>query len=375
MPKLLVLKPILWNPYGYQGPSGEATSAGYAKHHGYGHEEWNGRDDWIWRSWRVFDTQSRPRLHAYAATGDLGILMITVVNGRQCVVGAACNVYGNDAREQKSIARELGLRANGKEVWKLPAVRKAFGDDRAAFREHWGGAHNCVRWRCPPSHFLWFHTPIFFDANDVAPRTPPRTKVVAMHSSYQSILPERAVALLGDRLPPSHSILGWLLDGEFDMVGAGRSSSVPSTSGDGVKSAGGAVEPHVRYLQEYEVFVTPRHHILQKDFVAFLKQSGSEGIKPDLERVDVRFTLPGRGLVLAEIKPTEPANVRFAIRAAMGQLLDYRQKCSKEARLLIVISDKPQEKEDLDLPLSNGFGLAWRTNKGFSMTWPGAAKA
>jgi hypothetical protein len=69
------------------------TSSGYADENGYGHEEWNGRDDWVWRGWRVFDTQSQPRRHDYAATGDLGIIMITVVGGRPCVVGAACNVY------------------------------------------------------------------------------------------------------------------------------------------------------------------------------------------------------------------------------------------------------------------------------------------
>jgi hypothetical protein len=371
MPKMVVLKPILWNPTGYMGPSGEVTSSGYADENGYGHEEWNGRDDWVWRGWRVFDTQSQPRLHDYAATGDLGIIMITVVGGRPCVVGVACNVYGNSAEEQRAIARELRLKANGAKVWALPAVQDRFGS-RAAFNKHWNAAYNCVRWRCPLTHYHWMRERVHFDPNEVAPRDPPREKVVAMHSSYQSILPERALALLKDHLPRSHPILGWLSDGEFDMVEGGRKRSVASKT-HGSTSAGAPVDPYTRYLQENEVLITPRHHLLQEAFAKHLKREKATAIKPNVERVDIRFTLPGRGPLFAEIKPTEPTTVRFAIRSAIGQLLDYRQKCGEEVGLLVVISEKPQDQDDLGLALDNGFGLAWQTTKGFEVRWPSAA--
>lgn len=368
MSGMIVLKPILWNSKGYQGPSGEVTSEGYADENGYGHEEWNGRDDWIWRGWRVFDTQSQPRLHEYASRGDLGLIMITVVGGRQCIVGIACNVYDNSAADQRAIARELRLKANGKAVWEAPSVRDRF-DSKAAFTKHWDRAYNCVRWRCPPSHYLWFHEPVYFEPNEIAPRVPPRNKVVAMHSSYQSVEPEHALKLLGHHLPPSHAIRDWLQAGDFDMVVNGRKRSVTSKA-KARGSAGAAADPFIRYLQENEILVTPKHHKLQEAFASFVRRAKATKIKPDLERVDIRFTLPGRGPVLAEIKPTEPATVRFAIRAAMGQLLDYRQKCDASAAMLIVVSGEPEFADDIALALDNGFGLAWQTRKAFELKWP-----
>ncbi|HEX8466804.1 MAG TPA: hypothetical protein VF620_03245 [Allosphingosinicella sp.] len=120
------------------------------------------------------------------------------------------------------------------------------------------------------------------------------------------------------------------------------------------------------------MLVTPKHHRLQEAFAEHLKRQRATAIKPNIERVDIRFAMAGRGQVLAEVKPTEPTTVRFAIRSAIGQLLDYRQKCGEEVTLLIVISNKPDDEDDLALALENGFGLAWRTNKGFEIQWPGS---
>lgn len=371
MPKMVVLKPILWNSSGYMGPDGQVTSSGYADDHGYGHEEWNGRDDWVWRGWRVFDTQSQPRLHEYAGTGDLGIIMITIVDGLPCVVGIACNVYDNSAADQKAIAKELKLKANGSKVWALSAVKERF-DDRAAFNKHWSAAYNCVRWRCPVTHYQWMRDRVYFEPNDLVPRDPPRGKVVAMHSSYQSVDPQRALALLSNHLPPSHPIIGWLSDGEFDIFDGGKKRSANAKTKK-IASAGTPVDPFTRYLQEYELLVTPKHHMLQQAFEQHLKKVKAMEIEPDVERVDIRFQLPGRGLILAEIKPTELTTVRFAIRSAMGQLLDYRQKVGEKVNLLVVISGEPESKDDLALALENGFGLAWQTKTGFEMRWPGSS--
>lgn len=192
-----------------------------------------------------------------------------------------------------------------------------------------------------------------------------------MHSSCQSIDPQQALALLTARLPPSHPIIAWLSEGEFDVFDGGRKRSVDAkTNGDA--SAGAPVDPFTRYLQEYEVLVTPKHHLLHQAFERHLKKAKATAIRPNVERVDIRFKLPGRGRVLAEIEPTEPLTVRFAIRSAMGQLLDYRLKCGEEVDLLVVISGEPQDKDDLALALENGFGLAWQTKKGFETRWPGS---
>ena len=89
----------------------------------------------------------------------------------------------------------------------------------------------------------------------------------------------------------------------------------------------------------------------------------------NIDRIDLQFSDPKRGRVLVEIKPTEPATVRFAVRTAIGQLLDYRQRAEGNPEMLIVIDDKPCP-EDMELALVNGFGIAWRFGKGFEYSWP-----
>jgi hypothetical protein len=73
--------------------------------------------------------------------------------------------------------------------------------------------------------------------------------------------------------------------------------------------------------------------------------------------------------VLAEIKPCEPQSARYAIRTAMGQLLDYRQRAGEDVALLIVLERKPREEDGL-LALTNGFGIAYPAGNGFSVSWP-----
>ncbi len=85
--------------------------------------------------------------------------------------------------------------------------------------------------------------------------------------------------------------------------------------------------------------------------------------------MDLRYRDSKRGAVLVEVKPTESSTVRYAIRVAMGQLLDYRQRTPGRHALLIVIDNEPTD-EDLQFAISNGFGLAWRSEKSFKYAWP-----
>lgn len=70
-----------------------------------------------------------------------------------------------------------------------------------------------------------------------------------------------------------------------------------------------------------------------------------------------------------EVKPCEAESVRFAIRTAMGQLLDYRQKAAGEPALLVVIEVEPGEQDRL-LATSNGFGIAYPSRGKFKIVWP-----
>ena len=92
-------------------------------------------------------------------------------------------------------------------------------------------------------------------------------------------------------------------------------------------------------------------------------------MQANLASVDLRYVDPRRGNVLVEIKPCDCASARYAIRTAMGQLLDYRQRSQGEPSLLIVIEAKPND-ADRDLATSNGFGVAYPAKGTFNVIWP-----
>jgi hypothetical protein len=130
--------------------------------------------------------------------------------------------------------------------------------------------------------------------------------------------------------------------------------------------------PYVRYVRDYELQILPRHHYLQARFKKHIELVGADSIVMDDSGIDIQFRLHGYGLVLAEIKPCERPSTRFAVRTAMGQLLDYRQRhTNKGAKLLVVLELIPAN-EDIDLALSNGFGISYPEGDGFIVRWPPA---
>ena len=131
-----------------------------------------------------------------------------------------------------------------------------------------------------------------------------------------------------------------------------------------------AKSSYMRYVEAFEVKVTPRHNELQKAFVEFIRQAGATGIAEDRNNVDLKFSHPDKGNILSEIKPCTSDSVRFAIRTAIGQLLDYRQKMACDG-LLIVVDAQPCD-VDKGLALDNGFALAYpkKSAAKFKIDWP-----
>ncbi len=366
MSKMVVLKPVVWNDNGYTWPSGIPAGSGYSQDHGYGHEEWNGRSDWVWDGWKVFHTQAKGRMNDYAAMGQLGIIMTTMKSGRFFAVGVGCNVYENSEEDNMEIAAALDLPGYATDLWAVPAIAER-KNGRQAFNRHWRD-HMHVNWRCPQTHFAWFGRPIPIIPNDLIPADPPRQAIAKMHGSYQAIRPDQALSVVRRALAADHSVVGWLSTDDFDPVRNRAVQGAPPPMG-GRRSAGTAIDPVRRYIEEYELVVSPRHHVLQSDFEMFLRGRRVKSVQPNVDRVDLRFKSAERGNVLVEIKPTDPSTVRFAIRTAMGQLLDYRQRASGNYNALIVLDDEPGE-EDADLALFNGFAIAWRSGTGFAWKWP-----
>jgi hypothetical protein len=157
-----------------------------------------------------------------------------------------------------------------------------------------------------------------------------------------------------------------LLDGLSGPVGKRPNGSEP-----GRNSPGAAGDPYLRYVDAYEVRVTPRHNILQARFERFLGTNGATELRPNLASVDLRYRDADRGVTLVEIKPCERANARYAIRTAIGQLLDYQQRAKHDRSLLIVLETKPNA-EDRLLAMSNGFGVAYPVKSKFEVLWPPA---
>lgn len=366
--KMVVLKPVVWNDQGYRWPAGRIASSGYTKENGYGHEEWNGRDDWVWDGWKVFHTQAKGRMYRYAESGRLGIIMTAMSEGQFFAVGVACNVFQNNEEDSAAIAQALDLPGYADRMWKVDSIRKANGT-RAAFNHHWK-ANMHIAWRCPMTHYAWFGEPVPIIPNRLIPQVPPRQAVVKMHGSYQAIRPDQALSIVCQVLPEDHSVVGWLSTEDFDQVRNPSVRDAHGPKGSASRSASTAGDPYIRYMQESEIVVSPLHKKLQGEFVNHLATWGVAEVQENSKNVDLRYHDPQRGTVLVEVKPTEPATVRFAIRTAMGQLLDYRQRASGHNALLIVVDDEPSA-EDEQLALSNGFGLVWRHGQSFKCAWPG----
>lgn len=365
--KMIVLKPVVWNDRGYVWPAGITATSGYSKDHGYGHEEWNGRSDWVWEGWKIFHTQAKGAMHDYASDGRLGIIMTTMRDKKFFAVGVGCNVFENSDVDNVKIAKALGLPAYVDKLWSVPSIAKA-KRTKADLRRHWLN-HMHVNWRCPQTHFAWFGEPVPIEPNELIPARPPRQAIVKMHGSYQAIRPDQALSIVERALAPDHPVIAWLSTGNFDPVRNRSVQKAPAPKGGGRRSASAATDPVVRYMQEYELVVSPLHHRLQEDFAAHLRKRRIRSIEADLDRVDLRYDECSRGTVFVEVKPTEPTTVRFAVRTAMGQLLDYRHRSGRTPAMLIVVDNEPSV-EDSDLALSNGFGLAWRSSGGFSFAWP-----
>lgn len=139
----------------------------------------------------------------------------------------------------------------------------------------------------------------------------------------------------------------------------------------GGRAGAASSRAYSRYVSKFEVAVSPRHHLLQKRFLTFLRTHHPTVTFPPAFRDDLRYEVKGAPQVMVEIKPADPANVRFAIRTAIGQLLDYQQHQQWTGRRLIVVGAEVTRADDLALALDNGFGLAWEVDQGgFELRWP-----
>lgn len=368
MDKLIAQKPVVWNAHGYVRPAGSRSTGGFVTQTGYGHEEWNGNPKRVWRGNRVFHTQSKRQMDEFAEEGRLGILMTAYHEGRPYVVGAAVGVFLNTASEMRAIAKALKIEAEGDRMWReVAAIREGFGS-RAKFDQHWSQNHVYMQWRAPSEQFVWFDRPVPIDVCSVFGGS--RNDIAKMHSGCMYIRPDQASAMLATKLAEDSPIQEWFTTGTFEVSKSNRDAPKARRRrrfGVSDASASSPTEEFIRYMREYEVRITPRHTKLQERFRAYVSHWAPV---ENVRRVDIRFSHPQYGDVLAEVKPCEAGNARYAIRLAMGQLMDYQQH-EEKSRLMIVLECQPSSDVDVSLATSNGFSIAWPTKKGWCLHWNG----
>lgn len=154
-----------------------------------------------------------------------------------------------------------------------------------------------------------------------------------------------------------------LISGSDVLVSVAEQQDVGRT-----RSPAPAATGYTRYLVKHELPVSPRHHDLQGRFAEYLGTTDAAEIRENVQSVDLVYSRDGQE-VLVEVKPCEQANVRFAVRTAMGQLLDYAQRWRGTVDKLVVVEQRPSP-EDQELALVNGFGIGYPEGDSFQIEWP-----
>jgi len=356
MPKAVILKPIVWNEINYKKPSGSLPNYKrfrgkkedpYPTYHGFGHEEWNNANNRLWRGYKLFHTERTDRLLDYSSNGELAILMITSNKSHQYAVGIACNVYDNSEEEMNFISRDLNTYDNWKDLWKLDSVKYCFNNNQQRFLNEWQNDYKWVAWKCPPEYFYWFKRPLLLDPR----RLTGKKRLTTMYGRWQGIRREDVLAIINKHIPQNHRVRDWLTNGEFDIsiLSEKMRKKSQQSSNSLQKKYGGSgsnrpTERSYQYWVEGVITAEPLHAPLQSKFVDFLKTEKSLIIAENQNYIDVQYKR-NNVVVFVEIKPTKNIESKYAIRIAVGQLLEYQFNNDKSAKLEIVISNKPKNIE------------------------------
>lgn len=356
----------MWSTNGYVQPSGYPSSSGYSRDYGYGHEEWNNKSNRMWRGYKLFHTEATDKLLEYSANGELGILMTSSFEGNQYAIGIATSVYHNDGDERELIADELNVYDDWKQIWTLDIVKRKFKNDHKKFLRHWKKNYEWIRWKCPPGQYFSFKKPLLLNPKKISGKS----RIISMHGRFQAVYPEQVISIVKDELTKNHPIISWLSEPDFDESLISNDLNKfrkNQKKWPKRKPKAGTNSPSMRkfrYWVEGERAVEPHHAELQSKFARFLT-SNKISYEENKNYVDVQYKLDGQKF-FAEIKPTANVETKYAIRAAIGQLLEYQYYTKLNAMLEIVLGNKPKVRE-IEFVKSIGFFLSYysATKKSF----------
>lgn len=227
-----------------------------------------------------------------------------------------------------------------------------------------------MHWRCPPELYRWFDEPIPIKKY---PLRDDKMVLAKRHSGYQALRPEDGLKLLGAALPEDDPARLWLIENEFDEAILSREERrKPGMSSSQRKiefNPAAASDPYTRYILARTVRVDPQHSKLEKSFHAALDRSGATDLRPNVKGADLIFRHPEKGPCIADLKPAKEGETKYAIRFAVGQVLEYRHFIAADAAMLVVLGAKPNEAE-LDYLRAIGISCAWEIRKDtFEFSW------
>lgn len=310
-----------------------------------------------------FHTEAEEKLISYAMNGNLGILMISSYQGKQYALGIATNVFYNDSQKRKRITKGLKIYNYWKEIWDLKSVKNKFENNQNKFLKFWTEHYEWFNWRCPSENYYWFKKVILLKSEEIRGKK----KLVTEYGKYQAISPEQAIEIIKKNIPKNHKCLQWLSSGIFDSNFLKTKVLIDSKDlrkKYKVSLGNSSSKEQFEYWVYGKRSIEPLHTEWQEKFVEYLKSNRkNRNIKKDEHFIDVRYETDDK-MIFADIKPTEKIETKYAIRIAIGQLLEYRYYINKKAELEIVLSTKPKNHE-----------IKFATEMGFILTYFDEAKS
>ncbi|OGG94727.1 MAG: hypothetical protein A2508_04220 [Candidatus Lambdaproteobacteria bacterium RIFOXYD12_FULL_49_8] len=347
--KLATLKPLFWNDNNYKSPSGHRSNGGFPSKYGYAHEEWNNHPFRIWNGFRVFHSERTKLEKKFSLTGELGLLFIGSNQGFQYLLGVAAGVFHNDEEViMPEIIKDLHIKDQWEEAWEQDTVKKAFKKNKSNFLKHWETNHIWLTWRCPQEQFIWFDTP----KKIIPEQFRNKARLTSHYATHQTLSPDKCIEVLSEHLKSDSPIMQWFANGIFAPESYPKNEVPCSDKSKKIikkiktnpsnKTASDSFE----YMVEGQRRVEPLHLLLQVKYQNYLKGNGKQPI-PDKNYIDLQYQAED-GWRLVEVKPTAKVETKYAIRIAVGQLLEYKftHFPDKEVILEILLSSKPEEHEE-----------------------------
>jgi hypothetical protein len=133
------------------------------------------------------------------------------------------------------------------------------------------------------------------------------------------------------------------------------------------RTSGAARNAYKKYLRSTELHIGRKHTDLQERFKSFLRRNSATDLEDHIDSVDLRYRDRTGSVTFCEVKPCTYQTTRFAIRTAIGQLLDYRHAAKANIpKLMIVLEQRPTNSE-IELATGNGFCIAYPAGAGFTV--------